>query len=571
MPIRLTCPACQSTFNVADHLAGRTGGCPKCERMLTVPEADPEASGDGFELLTDGYELDDDAGGIGDAIVGQAQAAPPPPVAAEPAQPDPRAPRPIASAYDPDEETAKPRWKRPLFNLNGIDITPVGVLLVLLPLVALIAWWQLGPGPAVKIVSAQPVYVVPALTTGAIQTPYSIGTGTGNRALGVKGAPAGSGNAPVTTHVYSVGKRDQLLVTKPDDDGDHVLLKVSLKQAVINAHGTTKGYDSTLKPEEFELRRAGSAPGSGAPAQLVRDHFNQPVRIDLGGAKTSSPQAALPPVKPDDELVEKSRGAITATYDYVFGATRGQLVVNAFHAWNDRPGSTGLIANGKLTTTHPGSKNSSGPRVDADYRGSELQVSWDAASEGHWAAERWTFTSHLSPFTRHDFGLVFERPPHAGKYTLSYAGQDLTTVKLARMKQPSAPTPSPIASNRPGGPQPQSKTASGPGAYFDVVRDAKSRARGIVSANGMRQFGIALQIYRDQNRQRFPDSLVDLLDVMPGLEASMANPRTGDNPGFIYEKPDPGQPDSRTPVLWESYQGQKDPNGAILYGDGSIR
>jgi|GEM_PF-1680061 len=583
MTTRVTCPGCKSTFNVADHLAGRRGGCPKCERMLTIPEAssDPTGPDDGFELLDEGYELDDPGApddAIGDAIVGQARAGSSSASSSDGRTStdfstgrtdatDPRAPRRLASAYDPDEDAAKPRWKHPLFNVNGTDITPVGVLLVLLPLIGLIAWWQLGPGPAVKVLASQPVHVVTALNTGAIQQPYSIGTGTGNRALGMKGAPAGSGAAPVGTHVYSVGKRDQLFVTKPDPDGDHVLLKVSLKQAVINAHGSTKGYDSTLKPDEFELRKRGTAPGSGTPARLVRNDFTQPVRIDLGGANTSSPDAARPPHKPDDELVEKNRGAITATYDYVFGATRGQLVVNARHAWNDIPGSTGLFANGTLTTTHP----DNGPRVTADYRGGEVEVSWDPDSEGHWATERWTFNSHLSPFTRHDFGLVFERPPHAGKYVLSYAGKDLTTVKLPRMKQPSAPVPSPVASNRPHGPQPQSKTASGVGAYFDVVRDAKGRAQGLVSANSMRQIGIALQIYRDQNRQRFPDTLVDLLDVMPGLEASMANPRTGDNPGFIYEKPDPGQPDARTPVLWESYQGQKDLGGAILYGDGSIR
>ena len=568
MSIRVTCSGCQRQFNVADHLAGRRGGCPNCERMLTIPHAAPDTPDDGFEVLNDGYELDDD-GAIGDAIVGQAQAVPSPaPAARGSTTPiDPRAPRRLASAYNPDDEAAKPRWKRPLCNFNGVDITPVGVLLVLLPLIGLVAWWQLGPGPAVKILSAQPVYSVPVLNTGAIQTPYSIGTGTGNRALGMKGAPASSGAAPVGTHVYSVGKRDQLFVTKPDPDGDQVLLKVSLKQAIINAHGSTKGYDSTLKPDEFELRKSGAALGSGTPARLVRNHFTQPVRVDLGGANTSAPSAALPPAKPDDELVEKNRGAVTATYDYAFGATRGKLVVNAYHAWNDSPGSTGLFANGKLTTTHP----KGGPRVDADYRGGEMQVSWDADSEGHWATERWTFNSHLSPFTRHDFGLVFERPPDAGKYILAYAGKDLTTVKLTRMKQPSGPVPSPVASNRQNGPQPQSKSATGVGAYFDVVRDAKGRAQGLVSANSMRQIGIALQIYRDQNRNRFPDSLVDLLKVMPGLEASMANPRTGDNPGFIYEKPARGAPDARTAVLWESYQGQKDPGGAILYGDGSIR
>lgn len=581
MPLQVTCSGCQRTLNVADRLAGQTGKCPGCGQTVHIPKLEPDLDleDDGFEIIDDlpddppnnlpdesTYDTQD-PNPIGDPIVSQAVtlAATPSPTA--PPHPDARAPRPLASAHDPDENENKSFFKRPLLNLNGLDITPLRLLLTLVPLITLIAWWTLGPGAAAKILNTQTVYTVDALHTGDVQLPYSLGTGTGNRALGVKSPLKNTPGAATVTHRYSVGKTDQLIVTQPDPHGNHVLIQISLKQAVINAHGKTKGDDSTLRPDEFTLRKTSAPLASGTPARLIRESFTQPLAIDLNGASTSRTEAALPPQTPDDQLIERNRGHITATYEYAFGATRGKVIVNAQHAYNNTLGSTGLSAQGTLTTTHP----KGGPVVQANYQSSQLQVSWNATAQGQWATSKWTFPSHLSPFTRHDFSLLFERPPHAGKYTLSYNGYDLTTLKLDRAKQPSAPAPSPIASNRPGGPQPASKTATGVGAYVDVLRDTKSRAQGLIAANNMRQLGIAFQLYRDQHKDRFPDTLADLRETMPQIDQLLANPRTGENPGYIYEKPKPGKPPAQTPILFESYQGQKDLGGAVLYGDGSIR
>ena len=148
---------------------------------------------------------------------------------------------------------------------------------------------------------------------------------------------------------------------------------------------------------------------------------------------------------------------------------------------------------------------------------------------------------------------------------------DLGQVKVGRAKSPSAPAPSPIASNRSGGPQAASKSASGPLAYFDVLRDAKSQAQGIVSANNMRQIGFGMQLYLNDHNGRFPESLLELRAYLPNIDQLMVNPRTKESPGFIYEQPQPGSPPATTPVLYEALQGQKDPTGAVLYADGSIR
>ena len=38
MPIRVTCPGCHTRFNVSDKFAGKEGPCPKCKKVIRVPE-----------------------------------------------------------------------------------------------------------------------------------------------------------------------------------------------------------------------------------------------------------------------------------------------------------------------------------------------------------------------------------------------------------------------------------------------------------------------------------------------------------------------------------------------------
>ena len=42
MPIRVTCPACHTRFNVSDKFAGKEGPCPKCKKLIRVPDASDE-------------------------------------------------------------------------------------------------------------------------------------------------------------------------------------------------------------------------------------------------------------------------------------------------------------------------------------------------------------------------------------------------------------------------------------------------------------------------------------------------------------------------------------------------
>ncbi|MEL7089332.1 MAG: hypothetical protein AAGL98_12980, partial [Planctomycetota bacterium] len=316
---------------------------------------------------------------------------------------------------------------------------------------------------------------------------------------------------------------------------------------------------------------AKTAPGRGAAGRLITSRFDQPVDIDLMGAQTTRYEALLPPAAstPPDRLdTEKMPAALTGEAEYGLGPTRGTVSFAAGRGSNGVPAPKGLTATGQLTMTHP---QAPGLRVDADYQGAFLTVGWNAGAQGQWSESRIVEKTKTSPFERYDFALLFPRPQDGGKYTLSFAGRDIGTVKLSRAKQPNAPTPSPIASNRPGGPQPASKNANSPLAYFDILRDAKGRANGIVSANNMRQIGLGLQFYLNDHNGRFPESLIELRDYLPNIDQLMVNPRTGEHPGFIYEKPPPGANPAATPVLFEALGGQKDPTGAVLYGDGGIR
>ncbi len=42
MSIRVTCPGCHTRFNVSDKFAGREGPCPKCKKVIRIPDKNEE-------------------------------------------------------------------------------------------------------------------------------------------------------------------------------------------------------------------------------------------------------------------------------------------------------------------------------------------------------------------------------------------------------------------------------------------------------------------------------------------------------------------------------------------------
>ncbi|MEM1109793.1 MAG: hypothetical protein AAGH99_13995 [Planctomycetota bacterium] len=562
MPIDLDCPSCGRVLRVADKYAGRLGTCPACKKPIRIPDDSPE-----LEILPE------DRRTYSNLVLPPPEAPPPPETTREIATPinpktatdtantdewrDPRLVR-LDRLREEAEAANRPRWwNREFISLFGLSVTPLWLLLIPLALTGFWLWYVNGPGRGAAVRYVSPVFITEVLATGEVITPGR-GPTLGQLTPGAPGAD-----------IFSVGGRDELFVTSADPGGDFVLIEIGLQQRIINNQGQVTGNENILKAGEFTLRRLGEPAGSGTLGRLVTTSFDQPLDLELAGAQTSNYRALLPSsAKPDDLREQKIPGVVNGEAEYALGRTRGTVSFTASRTTQGMPAINGLSATGRLTITHP---DADGPGVTADYRGGTLNVSWDPGARGHWATMRMVEKANISPWGRTDLALLFPRPADAGKYTLSFAGRDVATVKLRRASRGSTPAPSPIASNRPGGPQPQSKQSNSPLAYFDVLTDARSRAKGLASANHMRQIGIALMQYTDQNRGRFPESLLELRGVMPQIEQLMTNPRTGDRPGFIYEPPAPGSDPSRTPVLYESLNGQKDPNGAVLYGDGSVR
>jgi hypothetical protein len=44
MPIQVTCSGCKATFTVSDKFAGKTGPCPKCKTVITIPKPQAEVT-----------------------------------------------------------------------------------------------------------------------------------------------------------------------------------------------------------------------------------------------------------------------------------------------------------------------------------------------------------------------------------------------------------------------------------------------------------------------------------------------------------------------------------------------
>ena len=575
MPIDFECPSCGHTLRVADKYAGQRGTCPACAKRVDIPEDVPT------------IELVPEDRGTYEVVIEEPA---PKPVALPPRDPavgaagasaggigargfieGPIDPRVAQRMRDLEREPPPvPWWRRPLITIAGVGFTPATLLIVPLLALGALVWFMTGPGKAAHLGDPQTVFVVDVLDRAEAQKPGQ--KRGGNPLMGIQTSTVLTGPSGVTrSRVYSVGGRDGLMITQPDGDGDYVLIDVALKQGILNNLGQTSGYDSIIKADAFELRKTAEAPGSGEAPRLITSRFDRPVDIDLMGAQTTNYETLLPPpatTPPDRMDIEKTPAAITGEAEYGLGPTQGTVNFSAGRSVNGVPAPKGLTGTGRLKMTHP---QAPGLRVDADYQGAFLTVSWNPEAQGQWSESRIVESTKASPFDRYEFALLFPRPAEGGKYTLSFAGRDLGTVKLKRAKQPSAPTPSPIASNRPGGPQPQSKNSNSPLAYFDVLRDAKGRAQGIVAANNMRQIAFGLQFYLNDHGGKFPESLLELREYLPNLDQLMVNPRTGEHPGFIYEKPPPGANPAATPVLFESLGGQKDPTGAVLYGDGGIR
>ncbi len=562
MAIIFSCQ-CGKQIKVADKFAGRSGKCPACGGMITIPYPDPPDTDTDPDLIYEalGPKTDPEpqpaASGVCNAC----------------GKPMPAGSvlclqcgfhsvshtyLKVANAKDAKEKVAK----APLLSLGGVEFRWWTIALIVIPIAAVSFWYYTGPARDVLVLNVETVSVIESIHNGQTREPFSLFTQQGDLSLGIKAPKSKSHpNAMIggTEETYSLGSSDKLIVLGPDESGGHIALQVALKQGTIRSMNRISGYDSIIKADDFKLVPIGG--GKPVDARLLSKRFEKGAELDIGGAQTTNFRAMFPN-EPTELKTERNSGTISGQAFWRQPNAKGEITFYASYPFGEYPAAKGLTANGKVELT-----SNAGTTVNMQYTGGTLQVDWDPDASGWWAKDKYTHMSQPSPWYRYHFGLLFKRPQVGGEYQLTYCGKHIATVSVDPAAPPKTPMASPMkrvnSKNKPA-------STSNPLAYFKVMGDARQQARGIVSASNLRQLGLGLQIYLDQHGQVWPDSLEQLEGVMSGYEQVMVNPRTGEEVGFIYVRPERGAEPSTTAVLFESLHGKPDPNGAILYADGHI-
>jgi len=119
-------------------------------------------------------------------------------------------------------------------------------------------------------------------------------------------------------------------------------------------------------------------------------------------------------------------------------------------------------------------------------------------------------------------------------------------------------------------------TAEGVG---DGLMLAREEALIVRSLNQMQALIVALNSYAQDNRGQYPIRLADLknLSYVKEFDKLIANPHTGENPGYVYVRPQrtlnelvKTRTAGRTPILYEARSGRLHPRGLIGYANGQV-
>jgi len=563
MAITFSCQ-CGKEIKVADKFAGRRGKCPACGGAVTIPQ--PQGSDIDGDLLYEALGGQDDAEPVAE---GECSAC---------GKPMPgravfcthcgynRHTQTYIKSANADQANAK-EPRAPLLSVAGIELGGWKVALIVAFIIAIPVWYYTGPARDLHLHDVQRVNVVEPILSGGTHAPLDEAAMFSSVSRGIK--------APKTSHnpdpmqgevheVYSLGSSDRLIVTSPDPKGDHLVLEVALKQDTILNMKRTNRYDSIIAGKDFELAPLGG--GTSHEGRLLYYQFDGSAEVDLGGANTSN-YRTLFPTEPTQLQEEREYGSINGKATWYEQHIKGEITFYSSYAIGDFPAGKGLAANGTLKLT-----NHAGTKVSMNYTGDTLDIDWDPDASGWWSKSKYEQTSHFSPWHRYDLSLLFERPVAGGEFQLTYCGKPVATLWIDPTPAPKIPGVSPMKRTKSNGSHATTGiNINNPLAYFDILHEAREQARGIVSASNMRQIGLGLYMYLDQHGQVWPDRLDQLTKIMPGYRQVMVNPRTGEDPGFIYTRPEPGAAPATTPVLYESFQGKPDPNGAVLYADGHFQ
>lgn len=593
--IRFACPKCQKPIRVADELARRGVKCPSCRAAVRVPPAEFSGSDfwQGSARDEDTYELADrplspwaHASASLRAPAELDTAADRDETSSRRSQPRHGADRPhrkpgTRRLAEDHPDSAEPKT-RPRLLLLGVEVSPLRAALVVgllvLACVAGVLWYGRTLGQGVRLVTAQPVratVLLDGLTIreGANPIAGSILASTGLGRAGAKGGPTFGGD-------------DRLVATSPDPRGDRLLVEVAVQVKFLRERGRISNERVILRASDFELVDPN---GRAIEAEsLLTERYGSTATLGLEQASGPSYRALLPPGhEPTGAVVSDpdARKPASGTLEYLEGSgdVEGRLSFTDRSAASGRaPGVRGFDAYGSLEMRTPGGE------AQYFYERDRLRVKLPRPGEGWWATERQTHDVGASPFTRIRATLLFQRPKDFdAEHEIHFANRKVATLTPSRHADRTALLTRAAISTQQDGDDNGKNTQQGSGSagngngkgkgkgspslggYFDVMIDARDRARGIAMESTLRQLNLALQMYVDQHGKA-PRSFDDLAPFLGVHPSGLPHPRTGETPGFVYVAPPEGADPDESPVIFEALDGRPDFSGAQVYLSGRI-
>ena len=579
MPIVVEC-VCGGKLKAPDHLAGKKARCPKCKRVLAVPAtAPPQIPSPPAPAVTAAPPQQNDALPLADEELIPLADGPleiePEPMAAAPnweqiaAQATPDAP------LTPSTEipaTAPPVATDPQFNVlidptstriqqreAGAEAAPksIGTVLgkpvtvtrvikwvcCLAIIIAIAMWWFRIPVTMIEIQAVDAII----LLDGASEY---------KKPLIERSLDARKKEKPD----YFVGGGGRAIVTHPNPDGDHILIRFDAPQKFLRDNGLDSRYDIAFDGTKFELRQGAKI----EKAHLLKLLLPSGHGFKIGHEGGISPKPLYPQSFPPSETVIHRKSELFEGGSFIFDGSNGATGEIRYQATQPELGIGlgSLGSNGSLSAQ--GSLNIVAKAMNIDYEFNGYNVELFVGNDDALWYAATTYKEHedMLPYKRWQVTLLFKRPAQTGAMSLHLSGKRIGVIRNDFATQNAGAFTSGSAPARKGPkqlpPAPKTTVQSKSPTRAPTATGAAGRIKSILER---------IQAYRDNHNDKWPESIVELISFDPEIAQIM---RDGKRWAFIYDKPDKGDDLKLTPILIQALDGKRDPKGLRGYADGRV-
>lgn len=440
--------------------------------------------------------------------------------------------------------------------IAGIEFTPVKiiVLLVFLGLIGSGIWyWRSKIGNDFPVASIQTVDFVVGVDGVNWSTQKSL---SGNTSSNIVEGNGERGD-------FEFGGGSQILVTRPNQQGDHILVKAAISQYILYDMNKVSNDDLMFSNGDFAI--TGPA-GPITDFHFVLAPFDPKKTIDMSNTKTAKYEVLYPkgaePKLSNTKMDDKGR-VQSGVLDFDgTGGVSGRVSFESFRSDNPEFFRESISPTGVIKIKTP-----SGLTVTRSYGSEGLKLTLGDGAESWFTLGGYRRKVEVSPYTKFPIYLIIPRPKGDGKITIKYVSREVAsfdvasvagkTVAAAPAKDPDAPTGEPVTD------------------YLTALGKARKVAKGTVSQSNMNQIWIMIQTYLDSHNGTWPRSFEELKKDNPDLDRLLVNVRTGDAKGYLYVRPAETRGDvknaSETVIVYEAKDGKPDPKGEVLCADGTVR